>query len=274
MKRWLFYTLIVLFSAVFLVSGFFLVRYLAESVKSAKTYDTLALLVQQARQETAPAVPDAVGQEEAPTQPDPLTQVLSNDGRTVQVLREYAPIYELNNDFVGWLRIPGTKVNYPVVQHPEEKDYYLKRDFYGNASNHGAIYVKEDCDVEKPSDNVTVYGHRMKDGSMFASLHLYLEKAFWEEHPYIYMDSLQEHRTYEIMAVFTMSASDPDGFMYHEFVEAEDPVAFDRFTAQCKALSLYDTGVDAQWGDSFITLSTCEYSRENGRLVIIAKRID
>ncbi len=276
MKRKLYYSLIGIFGAVFLVSGFFLVRYMAESFRSAKTYDTLAQMVEDARKEAAlPTTPEGTDpQESTAAEEAPLAEVLTADGRTVQVLAEYAAVYQENNDLVGWIRISGTDINYPVLQRPDQTDYYLKRDFYGKSSSHGAIYVKEDCDVETPSDNLTVYGHRMKDGSMFADLQKYTEQAFYEENPYIEMDSLQEHRTYQILAVFTLSASDPDGFAYHEFVQAQDPAEVQWFVSRCKELSLYDTGVEAQWGDQFITLSTCEYTHKDGRLVVVAKRID
>ncbi len=278
MKKWLFYTLIGIFAAVFLVSGFFLVRYLTESVRSAKTYDTLALMVAEGRREppasTAPEPESSQPGQTLSQEQTPFTEVTAQDGRIIQVLPEYAEVFALNNDLVGWIQIPGTDINYPVVQRPAEKDYYLHRDFYGKSSSHGTIYIKEDCDIWKPSDNLTVYGHRMKDGSMFAGLKSYMDAEFCRENPYIYLDSLQQHRTYQVLAVFTQSASDPDGFLYHEFVQAGDVTEFDWFVSRCKDLSLYDTGVEAQWEDQFITLSTCEYSQENGRLVVVAKRID
>ena len=124
-----------------------------------------------------------------------------------------------------------------------------------------------------PSDNLTIYGHRMRDRSMFAQLDLYMDKSFWEENPYIYFDTLKEMHTYKIIAVFTTSGTAGQGFAYHQFVDAKTEEDFDSFVNSVKRLSLYDTGLTAQYGDKLISLSTCEYSINNGRLVVVAKRV-
>ena len=124
-----------------------------------------------------------------------------------------------------------------------------------------------------PSDNVTMYGHRMGDNSMFGELGYYTDKAFWQAHPYIRFDTLQERHLYQIICVFAISAYEAESFPYHSFVDAADEAAFNAFIAKCMALRYYDTGITAEFGDKLITLSTCEYTRNNGRLVVVAKRI-
>ena len=106
---------------------------------------------------------------------------------------------------------------------------------------------------------------------MFALLDKYKERSFFEEHRYLYFDTLEETHTYQIIAVFKTSAS--GGFRYNEFVDATNEDDFTQFVNSCKKLSLYDTGVDAVYGDKLITLSTCEYSQTNGRLVVVAKQV-
>ena len=194
-------------------------------------------------------------------------------GEIISVLREYETVYLMNTDMVGWMRIDDTKVNYPVMQTPDWTDYYLHRNFEKEYSAHGCLYVREVCDVEHPSDNLTIYGHKMKDGSMFAPLFDYKEKSFWETHKTIHFDTVTEHHTYEIFSVFVTTASVGQGFPYHEFVDAADAAQFDDYVANCKQLALYDTGITPQYGDKLITLSTCEYSQVNGRLVVVAKRV-
>ena len=174
---------------------------------------------------------------------------------------------------MGWIKIEGTKINYPVMQTPDFADYYLNRDFYGQPSVHGCIYVNETSDVFKPSDNLLIHGHRMKDGSMFALLHKYKDKKFWQDHPLITFDTISEHHTYQILAVFLTTTSVGKGFQYYKFIDAASEAEYDAFVDRCKELSLYDTGVDAVYGDKLISLSTCEYSQSNGRLVVVAKRI-
>lgn len=279
MKRWLSNILIVLFVMVFLVSGFFLGRYWLESRKQKGQFDELTQIMEQAR----PAV-SQTPQQNAPedsTEPsqeatEPVSELVSvidpQTGLPVQVLPEYAALYELNSDLVGWISIPDTNIHYPVLQTPDRTDHYLYRDFYGQDSTHGCIYVREACDVFTPSDNVVIYGHRMKDGSMFHDLLHYEKQSYYEAHKYIEFNTLTERHTYEIMAVFKTVATE-SGFDYHLFINAFDERDFADFVADCKALSLYDTGISAQYGDKLITLSTCEYSQDNGRMVVVARRI-
>lgn len=179
----------------------------------------------------------------------------------------------MNTDLVGWIQIPDTNINYPVMQSTVVKNYYLYVNFKNEYSNHGSIYVREECDVTKPSDNVTIYGHHTSVGTMFGNLDKFVDKNFWEEHKTFTFDTLTEYHTYEIIAVFRTSANIGEGFAYHHFVDAANEAEFDEFVATCKSLAYYDTGLTAEYGDKLICLSTCEYTLNNGRLVVLAKRI-
>ena len=269
---------------VFCYSGFTLLEYFNESTSNNDTYDSLLDIKEQAVppvlfpgiHETIPQTPEG----ENPTVPaEPISNLVTvlhpETGEEVELLPEFQELFLMNPDLVGWVSIEGTKLNYPVVQSGTDNvDFYLNRDFYGNRSGHGCIYAREQCDVLEPSDNITLYGHRMNDGSMFACLANYRKQVYWEEHPYIRFDSLQDRGTYQIITVFKTRATLGDGFPYHLFVDADDAEEFDEFLDRAQALSLYDTGLDAQYGDKLITLSTCDYTYSNGRLVIVAKRID
>lgn len=190
------------------------------------------------------------------------------------MLPEYAVLYEENNDMTGWLSIPGTDIDYPVMQN-EDDEYYLHHDFYGQDSKYGCLYVRKQADLEDGT-NFIIYGHNMKDGAMFGDLDFYLEKNFYEEHSMIEFDTLYEERVYEIAAVFRSQVynADDNVFKYYEFYEADTQEEFNDFYENIKELSLYDTGVEAQFGDTFITLSTCAYHITDGRLVIVAKRVE
>lgn len=281
MKKVLFWTVMAVLAAVFLYSAWSLGSYLVESVRNSNTYGDLQEMLEQNRpsrpavtqptapvpDETTPTLPVVDGPSKLVTVTDPDT------GLQVQVLPEFEKLYALNNDLVGWIEIPGTNVCYPVVQTPESPDYYLRRDFYGDHATHGCIYVKEECDVFAPSDNVTIYGHRMHDGSMFYDLLRYKERSYFEDNPYVLFDHLTQRHTYQILAVFQTTASVGQGFRYQAFVDAQTEADFNNFVDTCKALAYYDTGVDASYGDKLITLSTCDYEIENGRFVVVAKRI-
>lgn len=190
------------------------------------------------------------------------------------VLPKYAPLYEKNKDMVGWLFVEGTQIDYPVVRCMDNA-YYLHHNFYGEEDKYGCLFVKDIADIDTPGMNFIIYGHNMKDGAMFGELDLYQKEDFWKEHPLISFDTLYEERSYEIMAVFfsRVFEKDEDVFKYYEFYEAETPEEFKAFYENIKKLSLYDTKVEASYGDTFLTLSTCAYHVDDGRLVVVAKRL-
>lgn len=252
MKKWMFYSLIGIFGAVFLVCAFLLIDYFTESKKQEKVYNELSQIYRE--DATAP-----IPQDEEPVKGG--------------MLPEFDRLYEMNDEIVGWIRIDGTEVDYPVMQTPAIPDYYLNKNFHKEKSSHGCIYAYNRCDIFAPSDNITIYGHNMKDGSMFADLKHYQKKSYWEKHATVQFNTLYEKHEYEIFAVFTTTASKGKGFRYHTFIDAYDQSEFNSFVATCKELSLYDTGITPQYGDKLITLSTCEYSQTNGRLVVMARRI-
>lgn len=200
----------------------------------------------------------------------------TDDGQSGEkpvMLQQYVDLYEENNDLAGWLTIEGMKIDYPVMQSGDD-EYYLHHDFYGKDSKYGCLYVKEQADLDTGT-NFIIYGHNMKDGSMFGDLDLYLKESFYKEHSTVSFDTLYEERTYEIIAVFCSQVynADDDVFKYYQFYEADTQEEFEDFYNNIKELSLYDTGVEAKAGDTFLTLSTCAYHVQDGRLVVVAKRV-
>lgn len=233
--------------------GYRIYDHYAHEAEQTEAFEEIAAIVEQAQTEdsNAPEVP--------------LTE-------EENVLAEYGELFLKNTDMVGWLSIAGTTVNYPVMQTPNEPNYYLKRNFDKEYSDLGTPYIQENCDLAG-SDNLVIYGHHIKGGKMFGALEDYKSQSFYEEHKTIQFDSLTERGEYEIVAVFKTVAYSSQGFRYYDFVNAENAEAFDEYIAKCKELALYDTGVSAEYGDRLITLSTCEYSAQNGRLVVVAKKV-
>lgn len=264
-KKLTYYALIGVFALVFLCSAIYIGDYYIHSAKAGSDYNDLQNQLEQNKSTLPPQV-----SKPAPT--DPVT------GETVvtepQILPEYLSFYEQNNDMVGWITIPDTKVNYPVLQTPNNKDYYLYRNFEKKWSDWGAIYAREVCDINLPSDNITLYGHHMTDGSMFAGLDKFKKEAFFKDHQTFTFDTLYEHHTYQIWAVFKTSANLDQGFPYHQFSDAATQEEFDAFVSTVKSMQFYETGVTPQFGDKMIALSTCEYSLDNGRFVVCAVRVD
>lgn len=268
MKKQVYKLVIVLLLLVFGISAFFVGRYIVESKEQAEKFDALAQLKESAKETTA-TQPTIATEETEPEGTFGAAQILDENN----MLAEYGEIYALNDDVVGWIRIDGTKLDYPVMQTPDEPNFYLYRDFDKNQSVRGCVYAREECDINTPSDNITLYGHNMRDGSMFAAANAYVNKETWENNPLIFFDTLYEYHTYKIFSVFKTSANIGEGFTYHNMIEAENKEDFDKFIAKCKELAFYETGITPQYGDKIICLSTCEYTLENGRLVIAAVRI-
>lgn len=182
-------------------------------------------------------------------------------------------LHRENPDCIGWIKIEGTAIDYPVMYHPSEENYYLHRDFYGEYSANGCLFLSELCNP-KTSDNLIIYGHHMNSGKMFAALDQYKDGGFYLEHPLISYDTLQGSETYQIFAVFCTPVYTGNDFPYYTFTKAEDVADYQGYIKAVKERSLYDTGNSAVFGDKLLTLSTCEYSQRNGRVVVVAKKIN
>lgn len=185
---------------------------------------------------------------------------------------KYSDLYAQNNDFIGWIKIEDTVIDYPVMQSKNSPNFYLDHNFSKEYSRFGVPYMQENCSLS--SDNIIVYGHNMKNKSMFNGLTKYKDKDFYNTHRYIQFDTLSEQRKYEVICAFKTVAYTDNGFQYYNFVKANTEEDFRAYIEKCQALSFYDTGVSAEYGDKLITLSTCEYSQNNGRLAVVAKLIE
>ncbi len=234
--------------------GFHVCDHYAHQNEQTEAFEEIAGKVEQAQEDGSQA-PEI-----------PLTEEES-------ILPEYGELFLQNPDMVGWIKIEGTNINYPVMQTPNEPNFYLKHNFEKEYSDLGTPYVQEDCDIAV-SDNLVIYGHHIKGQKMFGALEEYKSQSFYEEHKTVQFDTLTQHNEYEVIAVFKTVAYSSEGFRYYDFVNAENEDEFNAYVGKCKELALYDTSVTAEYGDRLITLSTCEYSTQNGRLVVVAKKAD
>ena len=174
-----------------------------------------------------------------------------------------------NPDFVAWLRIPGTNVDYPVVQ-TDNPDYYLNHTFSGKSSVVGTLFSLADADYAAPGRNIAIYGHHLRSSGekMFTSLMRYKNPDFYEDNKTVMLDSLYRHSEYTIFAVMNMKVGDwePSRTTF------SGDAAFMAFVNRAKLESLYDTGVEVGADDHILTLITCDrsYAGKEGRLVILA----
>jgi len=254
MKRKIYPILIVLCCAAFLFGGYMVYQHYTEEEKQINEFEQLAELIEPTQPPSKDTDP-----EKPPTDDKPLVP-------------DYSELYRQNPDMVGWISIAGTTINYPVMQTIDRPKYYLKRNFRKEYSDLGVPFVDEVCDLVE-SDNIIIYGHHIKGGKMFGALESYKDKGFYEQHKIIQFNTLTEQAEYEIIAVFKTVAYSAGGFYYNSFVTAADESYFNGYVSKCKELSFYDTSLSAEYGNKLITLSTCEYSNQNGRLVVVARQI-
>ena len=247
------YTIAMIFFAVlFLVSaGMLLKRYL-EDRRTETEFASLAALV-----ETQPA---AEGSGAAPQQ-------------TQDPAEKFAALRQRNEDFIGWISIEGTNLDFPVMYRPDSKDFYLRHGFDGEYSNYGVPYLDEDCTLtaENRSQNLVIYGHNMKTGTIFGCLTDYKKADTYRKHPVIEFDTLYGDGSYEVFAAFAIDVVEEPDFAYYDAIDLDES-AFNAFVAEVKRRSDVDSGITPVYGEDLITLSTCEYSTANGRYVVCARR--
>lgn len=193
----------------------------------------------------------------------------------LEVLEEYQTLYNKNKRLIGWLKIDDTSIDYPVMQ-TTNNEYYLDHNFDQEYDRNGSLFLDKDCDVVHRNTNLIIYGHHMKSGRMFGNLNSYSSREYGEKHSLIQFDTIYEKGTYEVMYVFRSRIYNEDevAFKYYQFLDADSATEFDSYMQEMAALSLYDTGVTASYGDELLTLSTCDSSETDGRFVVVAKKVD
>ncbi len=192
------------------------------------------------------------------------------------VVNPYRESFLANRDMAAWIQVPGTKIDYPVMWTPENEEYYLYKDFDGSENKNGCLILDTDSCVNPLTTNLIIHGHNMKSGAMFGTLLKYEDEDYYQEHKSILLYTEECLRNYEIIAVFRSQVykKSDNVFKFYKFFQADTQEQFDDFYTNIKKLSQYDTGVTAEFGDNFITLSTCTYHVKNGRFVVVAKETD
>ncbi len=190
------------------------------------------------------------------------------------VLDEYKTLYEKNKKLIGWLKIDDTIIDYPVMQ-TGDNEYYLDHNFNQEYDKNGSLFLDYNCNIYPRSTNLIIYGHHMKSGQMFGQLQKYAKESYGEKHSIIRFDSIYEEAEYQVMYVFRSQVYNEDEFVfkYYQFIDANSEEEFNSYMEEMAGLSLYDTGVTSSYGDSLLTLSTCDNSQTDGRFVVVAKRI-
>ena len=208
--------------------------------------------------------------------PEDVAEELPQNVPESSVPNPYADSFLANEDMAAWLIIPGTNIDYPVMWTPFDENYYLYRDFEKKDNVNGSLLLDTDSSLNPLTTNLIIHGHNMKSGAMFGRLTDYEDKDYYDSHKEIILHTKECQKNYEIIAVFRSQVfkKTDDVFKFYQFFQANTEDEFENFYQNIKDMSIYDTGVTAEFGDNFITLSTCVYHVKNGRFVVVAKEIE
>lgn len=270
---------ICLFSiTVFLICIALIILYFVELYQARSVYDDLSVTYH-ARQ------PEEVEESSSVTQ---LSDE-EDEEQTYTLLSSAEELLEINDEVVGWISIDDTEVDYPLMQHlddTEGDEYYLYKNIYEEDSKSGSIFLDYRCSFDcvgedgtleiENSDNLIIYGHNMRDLSMFGSLKNYVnDEDYYEEHPIITLNSNYGTYQYKIFAYFIADAEDTTDtrFEYWNGINFEDEDEFYDYVNEVKRRTIRITNVDVEYGDSLLTLSTCNSAFDSARLVIVARLV-
>lgn len=255
-KRVVLNVLLVLFILLFAFSLYQIIRITSGYKKAQDEYGSV---IEQAI--SSPADPDS-GDEEGESPAD-------DSGQAPPALHvDYQVLKDLNSDYVGWLEIPGTAINYPMVYYTDN-DFYLRRTFLGNYSIAGSIFLDARTGSDFSADHIIIYGHRMNDGTMFATLKDFFDPAFYAENKEIRIYTESEILIYEIFAVREVSVDDS----CYTFSFSSDKT-YQNWLSEMKSKSVVETALQPSNDRSTITLSTCVLNKSTSRNIVQAQLVE
>lgn len=241
----------IFFGAVFLVSAGLLVKRFLDDRKTENEFASLQAMID--------TTTDAQ---------DPTGESVNPNGA------KFAALRDKNSDFIGWISIDGTNLDFPVMYAPTNKDFYLRHDFNKEYSIYGVPYLDEKTTLgaNAESDNLIIYGHNMKTGTIFGCLTGYKKADYYQQHPYIEFDTVYGDAQYEVFAAFAIDVVNDTSFVYNQYVDMDEE-SYNAYVEEVCHRSDVDTGIRPAYGEQLLTLSTCEYSTDNGRFVVVARRV-
>ena len=250
--------------AVLLVCGYMVGSELLSRQKEKEDFDQLAELI---AVEKSTASPAPTGSPPADKQPGPAATSSPDSQESQEQRRDLSELFAMNEDFVGWLCIPDTDINYPVMHTPDEPERYLRRDFQGEYSESGVPFLDFRCSLD--SGNLIIYGHNMMNGTMFAALQGYVQEDFCEQHPIIEFQTADGCEEYQLFAVAWVKSNDE----WYKFVSADAAEDFNSAVDKVMSKALFTINSAPEYGVQILTLSTCYDSAHNGRLLVLAAKL-
>ena len=241
-------------------SGFWLVHYFIDSREQKETYETLA--EEFVLESTLTPESNTPAKNSSPTE-NSSEPAVSVSLTTAPPRHDLAALAAENPDCVGWLTIPDTGIDYPVMHTPDDPEHYLRRDFYGESASGGTPFLDGRNLAEAENQNLILYGHNMMDGSMFKPLISYLEPSFRETHKEIYLELSEKQYRYEVFAVVETNTQ----CSLYQYTDLSDPATESDF----RAAILKETDLEGvHQAPGYLTLSTCNNGGGNSRVLVIA----
>ena len=243
---------------VFIVCAVLLIQYFWNDAQADTEYNNIKSLYTEAQ----------------PQQPEDQPQIEMPEGYREQ----FRALYGINPDIKGWITIPNTTVDYPVVQ-TTDNDYYLNHTFERNYNTVGVPFIDYRCSfgpsLSDFSDNTIIYGHNIKSNKMFHEVLKYADLDFYKQNPTFQLNTVYQDYTCKVIAAYITNGdmSLPDSFAYHNFINASSEEEYFQYLNESVQRSFYYTGVDVEYGDKLVTLSTCTYEYDNARFVLLARLV-
>lgn len=206
-----------------------------------------------------------------------IKKILGSVSKTEDRIKQLEELQKINPDVVALIEIEDSNINHPVLQ-TTDNNFYMTHDYKKEYSKDGSLFLDKDYNWDLPSTNLLIYGHNnIGSNEMFASLMNYKEESYYNNHKIIRFTTNTEDAQYEIISVFLSRVyykSETDVFRYYYFINANNEEEFNDYVENSKKASLYNIDATAKYGDQLLTLSTCEYSQDDGRLAIVARKVN
>ncbi|MFC5464131.1 class B sortase [Lederbergia graminis] len=270
LKRIIFYLGISLCIGIFIFSIFNIGKYMVASAENKNTNKEIQETFYQHKEPIAHETKEEIILETNQAEEDSLVTREEKDESTVaykEISQHFEPLLEINEETVGWIKIDNTVIDYPVVQ-AKDNDYYLDHNFQKEKSSAGALFLDYRNSIDDLDQNTIIYGHHMKDGSMFKGLVKYRNPDFYKANRTITFETLYREMKWEIFAVYI---TDTDfNYINPNFKDGDE---FQGFLQKVEEKSQYELDTSIEYDDKILTLSTCDYDFDDARLVVQAKLI-
>lgn len=251
------------FLIIFLAAAAFAVYYYTSQQKKEEVYDKL--------KENNKKTEEPEVKEEPKPEPE-QEQEVEAEPEPVDIPIDFAELRKMNPEIYAWIRIPGTEVDYPIVQRPEDDAYYLDHTIEGEAGLPGSIYTESLNKQDFTDKNTVIYGHNMKDNTMFGSLKDYKDSAYMDEHSEVYIYTPEHIFTYKIFAAVTYDSRHI--MVAFDFNQDEQYQAYLDSLSQVRNMASYiNTDIPVTTVDRIITMSTCNGNNDQ-RFLVEAVLID